>query len=281
MAAHRKTIYEAYGRGLESELPLPFPEAAPGTELVGAIRLLDRAPAAPAGRDGPLRYSVGNPSWELAWDGEAHYRIGEQEIGVATLGGELPAITARLSGQVLGLFLRRKGDLVLHANVVARRGEAVALVGPTGAGKTTVTRALLDAGYSFMSDDLCVARRAGDGWYVFGGPAALKVRSGDGKVIQKVEPGLRKARLQRIVVLRAQAPVAMARANGAGALLELVRHAHVPRSLDETGLAGQHFDQCGALCRSVPLYVLDRGDGPRDLAAACMNIESLESDVRS
>jgi hypothetical protein len=46
--------------------------------------------------------------------------------------------------------------LVIHAAVVARNGEAVILVGASGAGKTTLALALVDRGWSLVSDDLAV-----------------------------------------------------------------------------------------------------------------------------
>jgi hypothetical protein len=53
------------------------------------------------------------------------------------------------------IFNRENDFLVLHAGVVAREGRATIISGVPGVGKTTLVMALLDSGYSFLSDDIC------------------------------------------------------------------------------------------------------------------------------
>ena len=45
--------------------------------------------------------------------------------------------------------------VVVHAGVVARGNDALAICGPPGAGKTTLVLALLESGFSLLSDDFC------------------------------------------------------------------------------------------------------------------------------
>jgi hypothetical protein len=49
---------------------------------------------------------------------------------------------------------RLRRYVTLHAAAVARDGRLVVLAGESGAGKTTLTLALLDAGWTYFSDDL-------------------------------------------------------------------------------------------------------------------------------
>ncbi|MGH9727953.1 MAG: hypothetical protein ACRD4V_05110, partial [Candidatus Acidiferrales bacterium] len=59
-----------------------------------------------------------------------------------------------LLGPVLGLMLRLRGVVCLHASVVAIRGKAIAFVGPPGAGKSTTAGLFARRGHSVLSDDI-------------------------------------------------------------------------------------------------------------------------------
>lgn len=81
---------------------------------------------------------------------------------IATAGEDVEAIHATLWGvtdalryRMLELCEERLERFVtLHAAAVARDGHLVLLAGESGAGKTTLTLALLDAGWTYLSDDL-------------------------------------------------------------------------------------------------------------------------------
>ncbi len=59
-----------------------------------------------------------------------------------------------LLGPILGFLLRLRGILCLHASVVELGGQAVAFLGPAGAGKSTLAAGFADAGYLVLSDDV-------------------------------------------------------------------------------------------------------------------------------
>lgn len=58
-----------------------------------------------------------------------------------------------LFDHVLPLVLARRGRLVLHGGVVARDGAGAVLVGPTGAGKSTLAAHLWSRGWAVGGDD--------------------------------------------------------------------------------------------------------------------------------
>ena len=60
-----------------------------------------------------------------------------------------------LLGPVLGFVLRLRGRTCLHASAVALDGHAIALVGPAGAGKSTIAAAYALRGDRALSDDVC------------------------------------------------------------------------------------------------------------------------------
>ena len=50
----------------------------------------------------------------------------------------------------------------LHASTVATGGRAVVIIGPSGSGKSDLALRLLDRGFTLVSDDRTVVKRAGD-----------------------------------------------------------------------------------------------------------------------
>lgn len=59
-----------------------------------------------------------------------------------------------LLGPVLGLMLRLRGVVCLHASVVTIQDKAVAFVGPAGAGKSTTAALFARSGHGVLSDDI-------------------------------------------------------------------------------------------------------------------------------
>lgn len=59
-----------------------------------------------------------------------------------------------LVGPVLGFVLRLRGWTCLHASGVAIEDRAIALLGPPGAGKSTISAALAKSGYAVLADDI-------------------------------------------------------------------------------------------------------------------------------
>jgi hypothetical protein len=152
--------YRICGLRVASELELPgaIPVAAESAAADVTVRLA-RLPEAldEAAERGP--------NWQLADDRLlllvprlARYLI----TGGHTIEVELaPGATAHdasafVLGTSFGILLHQRGALVLHGAAVARAGSAIAICGRSGAGKSTLAAALCDAGFDFVTDDLCV-----------------------------------------------------------------------------------------------------------------------------
>lgn len=72
-----------------------------------------------------------------------------------------------LLGPVLGRLLRLRGVTCLHASAVAFGEQAVAFVGPAGAGKSTTAAALALRGHAILSDDVVALAERDRGFYVY------------------------------------------------------------------------------------------------------------------
>lgn len=63
-----------------------------------------------------------------------------------------------LVGQVLPLLAVIHGHEVFHASVVAKAGRAVAMVGPSGGGKSSLAAGLVLRGHRYLADDVLAVR---------------------------------------------------------------------------------------------------------------------------
>lgn len=172
----------AFGLDLHSEIPLSF--------LAGAA-------ATPSGRALSISVQTGDAA-ELDWpsdaklvcderqpDGSVNFQIrAHPQAGYLTFGPEygsylLSAEGSRLTcaseghpegawqrlliAQVLPFAALLHGLEVFHASAIVHRGEAVAFVGTSGAGKTSLALELCRRGASFLADDVLALESQADG----------------------------------------------------------------------------------------------------------------------
>ncbi len=71
-----------------------------------------------------------------------------------------------LLGPVFAFVLRLHGFTSLHASAAVIRGNAVAFVGPGGAGKSTIVGALARGSYPILSDDIAVLEEISEEYYL-------------------------------------------------------------------------------------------------------------------
>jgi len=71
-----------------------------------------------------------------------------------------------LLGPVFAFVLRLRGFIPLHASAAVIKGNAVAFVGPGGAGKSTIAGALARGGYSILGDDVAVLEEISEEYYL-------------------------------------------------------------------------------------------------------------------
>jgi hypothetical protein len=93
-----------------------------------------------------LSYLNGMQFW-LGQDGNDIWTNGPEDCSIED-------IATYLLGPVLGVLLRLRGTVCLHASAIAMEDRSVALVGPSGAGKSTTAAILAQRGWSVVSDDV-------------------------------------------------------------------------------------------------------------------------------
>lgn len=128
-------------------------------------------------------------------DGE---RIGVAWPSEATLSDTLPY----LLGPVLGLVIRLRGQVCLHASAVVVGDKAALLVGPMGAGKSSTALAFAQLGCAVLSDDVSVLAHNGECFVVQSGYAGLRLWPdmaeallGDGVELPRIVPAWEKRRV--------------------------------------------------------------------------------------
>jgi hypothetical protein len=182
-----------YGFEVKSDLPLLRLNSATGTR--GELRI--EAAASPLER--PDRAPVST----LATD-DGHCWYASYELGDGRCLIELPPTASflldsadgrvvvdseasddelrehRIVSSAVCTLLSMRGDLVLHASAIETGSRAVLFCGPTQRGKSTLARALGDAGYRLLGED-GIAIELGDGEATaFPGARGVRVRSRDG-----------------------------------------------------------------------------------------------------
>ena len=181
-------LYSVFGLRLQANRPVPglVPSAArPASEvqlwlnsMPARLHEMLQAPQ----REwyvSPYQDERGEPAltiWELA--GGSYFRLlysDATEFLVDRQGTRVWAIwpaTATLEdtatyllGPVMGFVLALRGVTCLHASAVAVGDQAIALLGPAGAGKSTTAAAFAERGYPVLSEDVVPLGDQGN-WFV-------------------------------------------------------------------------------------------------------------------
>jgi hypothetical protein len=194
------------------------------------------------------------------------------------------------------LFLRHlEGKIGLHAAAVARDGRAVALVGASGDGKSTLAAALCARGADLLADDSTAIDATPEGWTIVPfedahwlddvACARVGLSHPTGTELTKervpaVRVATKSARAAAVVVLAfvdtAEAP-RMTRLAGVDAAAVLV-----PMTLrfvvDDPAIQRRELDALSDLVASVPVYRLERKRELAYLDATCDLVErAIES----
>jgi hypothetical protein len=153
--------YLVYGLNIRTAMPLP--ELVSGDEAGKEVRIrfgrVDYPPLEDA--EGDWAHCSTAPKEDyLFWKGVGSFWVrGGRDIVL----DPYPTVNEKMLrlfvlGPLLGILLRQRGHLLLHASAVAVAGEAVLFLGGSGWGKSTTAAALHARGYGLVTDDMAVLR---------------------------------------------------------------------------------------------------------------------------
>jgi hypothetical protein len=279
--------YALHGLRVRSQVQLDAPVVDPGPSDLH-VRLGPRRSvpdAAPAGRLLAHLELPGGSSSLAAIDG-AGYTLRIHSLCDFELDRELRGIQVHLApdadtelaslfmGSVLAVALALKGCCVLHGSAVEVGGRALAFVGASGMGKTTVAAMFCVAGARLVTDDVLRVECRQERAWCFSGSSELRLRPAAAELAEKLESSVRRDTVDKRFAVRAApaatgrlglgaivAPVwalgteklVIERLRGTDAMLELVRF---PRTVGwvDSETARRDFGVLASLAREVPIY---------------------------
>ena len=157
--------YHIYGLRVRSDLPLPVasvPDDGPVDLIVGDRGALLR-PVDPRPRSMIIDWRQAKNGWLLRFHTPADemleftFNSDASQLGIRCTIPEMTGdITALLVGAGLATALHLRGIPVLHASAVIADRKAILVAGPAGAGKSTLTAALVTKGAPLLAEDLAV-----------------------------------------------------------------------------------------------------------------------------
>lgn len=280
----------AYGLRIESELPLlpPVPDAGTPDILV---------------RFGSLHQAVAEPAQgnqiliDLPLEVRLLIRDGCEVTIDAPSETDRAVLRAYVLGAAMAFVLRQRGALVLHASCVARGDAAIAFLGGSGWGKSTLASAFHRQGYRLITDDVMAidletptpqvipsfpeVKLLPDAMAAIGSAAdEMRLHSLSHKQIQRLEHrfALGPVPLKHLLVLQAGEFNHIHALSRSKAFPELIQHSRATKSLSDPNFRLQHFHQCSRLAKEVPMAYLQR---PRCLDRLPQLIEFIESHLET
>jgi hypothetical protein len=297
-------LYSAFGLSVAADWPIPalMRQAILSTPDV-FVRLQPGLPGSGVDETGEDLYYVsndaesGNPSlhvWRTADGGHFRLRYADDtQFVVAATGDDVRVMSPAAStledaatyllGPVLGFALRLRGVTCLHASVVAVGGQAIAIAGPAGAGKSTAAACLSAMGHAVLSDDIAALTDRDGAMHVqpaypqirlwpdsvtmlYGTPDALPplTPTWDKRALALTEHGTfnhQPLPLRAVYLLaepRDHAEPAIENVGGAERLMVLLANTYVGYLLDRTQ-RHQEFEALARLASSVHVRRVSRG----------------------
>lgn len=194
--------YCLYGLCIRSALPLTAPIASESCAPDLTVHRGEELPAtatAPAGEVW-AKADFGNgfgvqltklgSGWSLFYPQTGEVRL-TADLRTATahaLPGKDAILPLLLIGSVPAWWLNLRGESILHASAVAVGDEALAFIGASGMGKSTLATLLCSAGASLVTDDVLRLQPEGESFRCHWGTGELRLRPNAASLTERFPP---------------------------------------------------------------------------------------------
>jgi hypothetical protein len=199
-------------------------------------------------------------------------------------------------GAIMSILLRQRGLLVLHASSVVINDVAVAFMGESGWGKSTLAESFHAQGYSILTDDLMAIQLDSqqplvipsfpqiklwpDAAASFGhAPDSLPLLNPETqKLVHQLSDRFFETPvpLKRLYVLAFGTHTEITPMQTQESFVELVRHSREVQALTSPEFLNAHIQQCSTTIKQVPIYRLQR---QRSLAALPDLVKLIKNDI--
>jgi len=269
--------YSAFGLGIQSDLRLP--ELAQGDATSDICIHVDQSALTPDQIPGQSRWiqlSQHEAALYMKDIALIRLRAGREVVVSPAPGVRESILRLCLLGPIIGALLYQRGNLVLHASVIHKEGQAIAVMADSGWGKSSLAAALVRRGYDLVTDDVTAIELAGEVPTVLRGPPRMKIAREVADQLNipdhelfVIDPLVSKKEwqvqrrlarlhvpLQRIYVLGLANAVHVLPLHPQEVVIELVRNSYPTRVKQPGGAL--HLQQCAQLASQVPFARLHR-----------------------
>jgi hypothetical protein len=260
--------YLAYGVTVHSEVALPHLVAG-GDSADVHVRIVSSQYRSIEPPPKETHHEITADSARLFWKDVGTFVIQDKRevlvyplpnVGVAVL-------QLLLLGPVLAVLLELRGHLVLHASGVIVDDGAIAFLGASGWGKSTLAAALHARGHAIVADDIVALTVVDGDVLVQPGYPQLRLLPHAASLVGSLESASSAVNdktgypvangfstssrlLRRIYVLAEGTYRRIEEINAQDALIELIRHTYTARLLDSSRMTF-HFAQCAGVAKKV------------------------------
>lgn len=202
-------------------------------------------------------------------------------------------IRSMSAGFALALLLRQRGLLTLHASVLHKDGCAIAFLGDSGWGKSTLAEYFSQNGYEVLSDDVGALRISSEEISVVPGNSLVKLRGRavksllpknalssrklDGRIhLSKPVSASTEVPLSRLYILQPEfsETVRLQPLRPQELIMSLMRHTHGTHLLTRPDYQKTLLHQCSEVSRRIPTFILHRKQGIEFMGSILEKVEA-------